>query len=246
MYLLALQVSPAHGVPFKADTQTPYSQLAISRLPGSLATALIGLFAGQIYRSDLANLKTFRISSTFARFSSRFILPLIGSLRPPRRSNRALPDETIPSLGTNTNTNSNQAPSLNGNDEIITTGRSAGSGALPPGTRADPGGGHGGEPLQNGSTGTSVVREWVNELTGRSDRAGVRVPPEAEISQLMVMFPDVQREVVLGALQRRYVASHLGSFTGFASSDCFCFIFIYFKQPKYRRRCGDSSEFSIV
>jgi hypothetical protein len=126
------------------------------------------------------------------------------------------------------NANTNQASSLNGTDEIITTGRSGGGGVQAPGTRADPGSGHGGGPSQNGSTGTSVVREWVNELTGRSDRAGVRVPPEAEISQLMVMFPDVQREVVLGALQRRYVASHLGSFTGFASSDCFCFIFKFY------------------
>lgn len=146
-----------------------------------------------MYRSDLASLKTFRISPSVTRFSARFLLPLIGSLRPPRRSNRALPDETRPSLDTNTN----HAPSNNNNnDEIITTARSAGGAAAAPGTRADP------DAAQNG-TGTSVVREWVNELTGRSDRAGVRVPPEAEISQLMVMFPDVQREVVLGALQRR-------------------------------------------
>lgn len=52
------------------------------------------------------------------------------------------------------------------------------------------------------------MREWVNELTGRAERAstGIRVPSEAEISQVMSMFPDVQRDVVVGALQRRYVS----------------------------------------
>ena len=49
------------------------------------------------------------------------------------------------------------------------------------------------------------MREWVDELTGRSDRAasGLRVPAESEISQLMSMFPDMRREDVVGALQRR-------------------------------------------
>jgi CUE domain len=49
------------------------------------------------------------------------------------------------------------------------------------------------------------MREWVNELTGRVDRAstGIRVPAEAEITQLMSIFPDVQRDVIVAALQRR-------------------------------------------
>jgi len=57
----------------------------------------------------------------------------------------------------------------------------------------------------DGGSGASVMREWVNELTGGAERAstGLRVPNEAEIAQLMNMFPDVQREVVVAALQRR-------------------------------------------
>jgi hypothetical protein len=53
----------------------------------------------------------------------------------------------------------------------------------------------------------SVMREWVNELTGRVDRAstGIRVPTEEEISQLMGIFPDLQRDVIVAALQRRWV-----------------------------------------
>jgi hypothetical protein len=66
----------------------------------------------------------------------------------------------------------------------------------------------------------SVMREWVTELTGRvgrgsnsisndggggssSNRVGIRVPPESEIVLVGSMFPDLEREVVVAALQRR-------------------------------------------
>jgi hypothetical protein len=51
------------------------------------------------------------------------------------------------------------------------------------------------------------MREWVDELTGRVDRAnaGLRVPTDTEITQLTSMFPTLEREVVVGALQRRSV-----------------------------------------
>ena len=50
------------------------------------------------------------------------------------------------------------------------------------------------------------MRNWVNELTGRSDSAprSLRVPSSDEISQLSSMFPDLRREDIVGALQRRY------------------------------------------
>lgn len=53
--------------------------------------------------------------------------------------------------------------------------------------------------------GQSVVREWVDELTGRTERAasGLRVPSDTEIEQLISMFPDMRREDVVRALQRR-------------------------------------------
>ena len=57
-----------------------------------------------------------------------------------------------------------------------------------------------------GGTTTSVMRDWVNELTGRDgSSSGLRIPSEAEISQVSAMFPNVGRETVVGALQRRYV-----------------------------------------
>lgn len=49
------------------------------------------------------------------------------------------------------------------------------------------------------------MRDWVNELTGRSDGGSrsLRVPSNDEIAQLSSMFPDLRREDVVGALQRR-------------------------------------------
>lgn len=82
------------------------------------------------------------------------------------------------------------------NEEVITTARPSGASE----TRGRAGG------PATGETQSSVVREWVDELTGRTDRenAGMRVPSEAEITQLTSMFPDLQRQTVIVALQRRY------------------------------------------
>lgn len=157
-------------------------QLAISHVPTSVAVAVIGTLAGRIYRSDLANLKAYRIPPYVVRFSRTYLLPLIGSTRPQRRLNHALPDETRAS----------EAGARVENDEVITTARSTpGEDGISGATDASAG----------MRTGTSVVREWVDELTGRG--AGMRAPPETEIVQLMTMFPNLQRDVVVGALQRR-------------------------------------------
>lgn len=151
-------------------------QLAISQPLSSTAVAAIGLLTGALYRSDMASLKTYRLPPWFVRVSSRFLLPLVGSMPAPRRTNRAFPDDRI----------ATQASS--DTEEVVTTARPSGS--TVEGTA--------------GAPGTSVMREWVNELTGRAQRpsAGLRVPTEAEITQLTSMFPDVQREVVVGVLQR--------------------------------------------
>ncbi|KAF5371203.1 hypothetical protein D9758_004096 [Tetrapyrgos nigripes] len=156
--------------------------LTVSNLPGSLVVALIGIFTGQIYRSDLVNLKSYRLGPGISSFSRRFLLPLIGSTRGPRRSNRAIPERPNPRLS-----------SLQ-NDEVVTTARTSRSSASRLRNTAEAG----------TEGGTSVVREWVHELTGRPDgtTAGMRVPPEAEITQLTAMFPDISREAVVGTLQR--------------------------------------------
>jgi hypothetical protein len=190
VYVLALQVRTELTPQLQRKLMTHVEQMAISRLPSSAAVALIGVFTGQIYRSDLTNLKAYRISPSVVNVSTRFLLPLIGSLRPPRRSNRAFPDNH------RSRTSSSSIPQ---NEEVITTARVA------PTTATWRGSDDADDSANNNENGPSVVREWVDELTGRAERAstGIRVPPEAEIMQLTSMFPDVQREVIVGALQRR-------------------------------------------
>ncbi|KAJ7368970.1 hypothetical protein DFH08DRAFT_832819 [Mycena albidolilacea] len=180
------------GLPLtnKAFTYIFALQLALGHLPGSAAAALIGLLAGQIYRSDLANLKGYRIPPWLASFASQFTLPLLGSLRPARRSNRALPDEVDPD-----NTARPQ------NDEVITTARRTPAPSSTSTTqRINPAESNPAD--QRTGTGGSVVREWVEGLTGRGQQTGIRIPTEAEITQLTTMFPDIQRNVLVGTLQR--------------------------------------------
>lgn len=125
--------------------------------------------------------------------SSTFILPLIGSTRPPRRTNRALPEARA----------SNVAAAILEQDEPVTTARPPAQTAATIGTTTE----------APAST-TSVMRDWVNELTGSGDRTnagGLRVPAESEITQIAAMFPNVGRDTVVGALQRRYVVFHVAT-----------------------------------
>ncbi|KAI0053710.1 hypothetical protein FA95DRAFT_1552211 [Auriscalpium vulgare] len=158
-------------------------QLAIGQSWATATVSLIGVLSGALYRADIASLKSYRLPPWIIRLSSRYLLPAVGDLRAPRRTNRALPDEP-------------SAPPSQFEDEVVTTARTPPApmpAETPDGdeTEARPGG--------------SVMREWVNELTGRTERAstGLRVPTDAEITHLTSMFADVPREVVVGALQRR-------------------------------------------
>lgn len=148
---------------------------------------VIGLLSGQIYRSDIAGLNTYRFSPSLVRLSRKYLAPLIGSLRAPKRSNRALPD----GLG-----EGSQTPDASQeNVEVVTTARNPPP-APRPSTRELP---------AEAPNAPSVMREWVNELTGRTDQAstGLRVPSETEIAHVTSMFPSLDRSVVVAALQRR-------------------------------------------
>ncbi|KAL0574203.1 hypothetical protein V5O48_007744 [Marasmius crinis-equi] len=120
--------------------------------------------------------------------SKRFLLPLIGTTRPPRRTNFAFPrpSRSRPSGTLQT-------------DEVVTTARPAPAPGGSPTSRLRA------AARPSAEAGASVVREWVSGLTGRRDgaSAGVRIPTEAEITQLTNMFPDISREAIVGALQRR-------------------------------------------
>ncbi|KAN0126741.1 hypothetical protein V8E52_000381 [Russula decolorans] len=162
------------------------SQLAFSQPWPSALAAGLGISAGALYRSDIASLKSYRLPPWFVWLTSRYMHSFVGETRAVRRSTRALPVIEV----------SETANRLE--DEAITTAHA--SRTERSSTR----------PTTNDSVGAadqpgpSVMREWVNELTGRVDRAstGIRVPTDAEISQLTSIFPDLQREVIVGALQR--------------------------------------------
>lgn len=170
------------------------AQLAFSAVPGSLVSAIIGVVAGQLYRADLFNLKTYQLPPWLVRLSSRLGPYVIGSTRPPRRTNRALNDGSRVSL---TSLLRGNGGGTNDEDEgPITTARQNASSTTRPSTG-------GRRDSSRGSTTTSVMRDWVNELTGRDGTSsGIRIPTEAEITQVSAMFPNVGRETVVGALQR--------------------------------------------
>jgi len=158
-------------------------QLALSQPWPSTLTAALGISAGALYRSDIASLKSYRLPPWFVWLTSRYMHSIVGETRAVRRTTRALPVIEVSEA-------TNQLE-----DEAITTAHAS---------RTE-------RPTTTGSRGAadqpgpSVMREWVNELTGRVDRAstGIRVPTDAEISQLTSIFPDLQREVIVAALQRR-------------------------------------------
>ncbi|KAI5828491.1 hypothetical protein K523DRAFT_307149 [Schizophyllum commune Tattone D] len=163
-------------------------QLAVSTLPGSAAAAaIIGVLSGQLYRSDLIGFNAYRVSPPTIRFCSTYLQPLLGSSRPPRRTNLALPE----------------APA----EEPVSTARTIQSGLT--GTQDAFTGDQGIRTSMQSvrTSGGAVMREFVSGLTGRADRdrVGVRIPPESEVVQLTTMFPDLGRDVVVGTLQRRCV-----------------------------------------
>ncbi|EJU06291.1 hypothetical protein DACRYDRAFT_44487 [Dacryopinax primogenitus] len=163
-------------------------QLFVGQSPGSAVAGTIGLLSGQLYRTDILGLKSYRLSPRIVRLSTRFILPLLGSLRPPRRGT---------SIG-------DEAPTR----RTMSTAASVAAGlgiptALRPPTQqantpAAPG-------QQTPDTQPTTLRSIVQEIRGQGTPLGLRVPSEAEIAQVASMFPDARREDVIGALQRRLV-----------------------------------------
>jgi len=162
-------------------------QLAIFQPPGSAIVAIVGLLVGQLYRSDIIGLKSYRVPHSIQRFASSILLPLIGSTRPAPRSSRALPDErsqiqrdlevitTALTARMNTNTTTQASTTANGDTNMETAAANQ----------------------------PSMMSQWVDELTGGgATPGGMRAPTDAEITQLVNMFPDIRREDVVAALQR--------------------------------------------
>jgi hypothetical protein len=154
-----------------------------------VVVAAIGTLTGHLYRSELADLKQYRLPPALVRFSKIHLLPAMGSLQPPIRTLIALPTRiTRPPRTAAATPAEGSTPADEG---PITTARSL------PAPGAD-----------TTNTGPSMMRQWVDELTGRAQNAeaGLRVPSEAEVTHVTSMFPGLGREVIVAALQRRCVS----------------------------------------
>ncbi|KAF8607846.1 hypothetical protein BDV93DRAFT_487766 [Ceratobasidium sp. AG-I] len=166
--------------------------LIVSHTPGSILAAVTGLATGALYRSDLTNLKSYRAPLKV----TSFISSLVGSSRPPHLPARVIPGDRPPFASEQVLTRRRV------NDSAETNAGDATPAAEGAETRASTGGSTG------GSSG-SVMREWVEELTGRRD-AG-RVPTAAEIAELTAVFPHASREEVVAALQRSHSVDQAAS-----------------------------------
>ncbi|KAI0650462.1 hypothetical protein C8Q79DRAFT_943802 [Trametes meyenii] len=186
------------------------AQLAATRFPAELLPIAVGLLTGYLYRSDFLQLKGWRVSTKVVRFTEGWIKPLLGEAQPLRRTNRVLPESRAQGEARS------RTAALNA-DEVVTTARP--SNRIPPTARppvpAEPASGRASQPAEDtqnaaptNSGGGGVVRQWMSELaSGARPVAGgggtVRAPSESEISILTAMFPNLEREVILGVLQRR-------------------------------------------
>ncbi|KAI0939895.1 hypothetical protein AcW1_004766 [Taiwanofungus camphoratus] len=197
------------GVEFndKIWVYTVAGQLAISHLPATLLPTVLGLLSGFIYRSDVLQLKSWRIPHSIQLFAERWFGPLLGEARAVRRTNRVFPESR----------NRQRAGGVGAIEgDIVTTARRPRPNTSRSAHRSRQGGREattssspGGQVISgpNANSSGEVMRQWMSELTGgaRPSAGGVgtvRAPSESEIQMLTGMFPDVGREVILGVLQR--------------------------------------------
>ncbi|EIW61608.1 uncharacterized protein TRAVEDRAFT_118194 [Trametes versicolor FP-101664 SS1] len=183
------------------------AQLASTQFPAKLLPTAVGLLAGYLYRSDFLQLKGWRLSTKVVRFAEAWIGPLLGEAQPVRRTNRVLPEPRAQAEARR------QAAAIDP-EEVVTTARVPRPRRTPtarppiPAAPAPNGASSAGEDAQEtgpAAGGGGVVRQWMSELaSGARPGAGtVRAPGEAEIAILTGMFPGLQRDVILGVLQRR-------------------------------------------
>ncbi|KAF8681303.1 Rhomboid family [Rhizoctonia solani] len=165
----------------KAFTYLTAFPMVISHMPGSALVTLTGIATGALYRSDITNLKSYRAPPWFVSTISS----LVGASRAPHMPRRAIPGERPPF-----------------STEQVVTRRRVNEPREESDARTDVNTANGTARAATGSSSGSVMREWVDELTGRRD--GGRVPTAAEIAELTSVFPHASREEIISALQRRY------------------------------------------
>ncbi|CAE6485619.1 unnamed protein product [Rhizoctonia solani] len=173
----------------KSFTYLSAFPITISHMPGSALVTVTGLATGALYRSDITNLKSHRAPPWLVSIVSS----LVGTSRPPHMPRRAIPGERPPfateRVLTRRRVNEPGEEENDGPTEANATGGTAGG--------------------VTGSGSGSVMREWVDELTGRRD--GARVPTATEIAELTSVFPHASREEIIAALQRSQTVDQAAS-----------------------------------
>ncbi|PCH40949.1 hypothetical protein WOLCODRAFT_137098 [Wolfiporia cocos MD-104 SS10] len=76
----------------KATTYLLAAQLAISHFPSTMLPISMGILSGYIYRSDLLQLKSWRVPHRLQRFVESWLAPLYGERRAVRRTIRVFPE----------------------------------------------------------------------------------------------------------------------------------------------------------
>ncbi|KAI1796117.1 hypothetical protein LXA43DRAFT_988443 [Ganoderma leucocontextum] len=202
-------------------------QLTVARLPATVLPTAVGLFVGYLYRSDVLQLKSWRLPRRAVQLAEEWVKPLLGEDKPVRRTHRVLPEPRIQGGARS----SSRAVNLT-DDEVVTTARSAPRRRVPRSPSGTPNstdvdtnrsaaaetpsaGANGSDQARDradagaaaSGTGSGMVRQWMTELASGTRPVAqgggtVRAPSESEIAILTGMFPDMDREAVLGVLQR--------------------------------------------
>jgi len=163
----------------KAFTYFLAVQLMACQTPHSVISSICGILAGALYRADVFGLRSYRFSPLIQRLASRCLLPLIGSTRSPRRSNRTQLEDP-PALGV---ASAFSRSAFGG-------GMTNNEGPAPTPRRPE------------GANTPSALREWTEAFAGTAQ--GRRAPtgtPE-QVASLRGMFPNASEADVTFALSR--------------------------------------------
>lgn len=195
------------------------AQLVLSNPPGSVLVSAAGLVTGYLYRTDTPfflpsltrprrmwrPLKAYRIPLSLYHLLARIFSPMAGASQAPRRASRILPGQ-IRDVSAAEALEAGGIRGLLAARAGLATTTPTRRATVPAAVETNSGVEMPDSPTNNGGA-RAAVGEWVDEMTGRG---AARAPTEQEITALSNMFPNLSRETIVRALQRRYVSLSRG------------------------------------